>query len=82
MEVRAKFDRSWARGFEIVELVASGIGASETGASETGNSETGDGDTGNDGYRVRRRSDGSVLPTVFDRGDVREEKHRNDMWWI
>lgn len=62
MEVRAKFDRSWARGFEIVEAV--------------------DGAGGSDGYRVRRRSDGSVLPTVFERGDVREEKRKNDMWWV
>ena len=33
-------------------------------------------------YRVRRRSDGSVLPVLFDDHDVREERRKNDMWWI
>lgn len=32
-------------------------------------------------YRLRRRSDGSVLPTLFVDDDVREEK-RNGMWWV
>jgi len=32
-------------------------------------------------YRVRRRSDGSVLPVLFDDDDVREEKRRS-MWWV
>jgi hypothetical protein len=31
-------------------------------------------------YRVRRRSDGSVLPVLFDDDDVREERRRS-MWW-
>ena len=32
------------------------------------------------GYRVRRRSDGSVLPVVFSPEEVREERRRtNDM---
>ncbi len=35
-----------------------------------------------DGYRVRRLSDGAELPTVFVHDDVRAEKKRtNDMWW-
>ncbi|MBK5289849.1 MAG: hypothetical protein JJE46_15410 [Acidimicrobiia bacterium] len=35
------------------------------------------------GYRIRRRSDGSVLPAVFVIDDVREERRRtNDMWWV
>jgi hypothetical protein len=33
------------------------------------------------GYRVRRLSDGSVLPDVFDEQDVRPERRRNDLWW-
>jgi hypothetical protein len=33
-----------------------------------------------DGYRVRRRSDGEVLPAVFARDDVRRER-KNSMWW-
>jgi hypothetical protein len=33
------------------------------------------------GYRVRRRSDGSVLPSLFSGDDVREEK-RKTMWWM
>lgn len=32
-------------------------------------------------YRIRRRSDGSVLPAVFTDDDVREEK-RDRLWWI
>ena len=32
------------------------------------------------GYRVRRRSDGEVLPAVFVLADVRRER-KNSMWW-
>jgi hypothetical protein len=32
-------------------------------------------------YRVRRRSDGSVLPTLFVDDELREEKKRS-MWWV
>ncbi len=32
-------------------------------------------------YRIRRRSDGSVLPTLFVDDEVREEKKRS-MWWV
>ena len=60
VEVRSRFDRAWARGFEVAETLA-----------------------GSDaGYRIRRRSDGSVLPVVFSCEDVREEHRRNDMWWV
>jgi hypothetical protein len=34
------------------------------------------------GYRIRRRSDGSILPIVFSPDDVREERRRNDLWWV
>jgi hypothetical protein len=34
-----------------------------------------------DGYRVRRKSDGSILPAVFAPGDVRVERRRQGMWW-
>ena len=33
-------------------------------------------------YRVRRRSDGSVLPALFADHEVREERRKNDMWWM
>lgn len=34
------------------------------------------------GYRVRRRSDGSVLPHVFPAESVREERQRRQgLWW-
>jgi hypothetical protein len=33
-------------------------------------------------YRVRRRSDGSVLPVLFGDHEVREERRKNDMWWM
>ena len=40
-----------------------------------------EGDQGGPRYRLRRRSDGSVLPTLFIDEDVREEK-RKSMWWV
>ncbi|MBM3675357.1 MAG: hypothetical protein FJW88_10500 [Actinobacteria bacterium] len=61
VEVRSRFEGSWARGFEIVEVMEQNGGAA---------------------FRVRRRSDGSVLPALFADGDVREERGKNDMWWI
>jgi hypothetical protein len=40
-------------------------------------------DAGQPQYRVRRRSDGSVLPALFVDDDVREEKKRSSsMWWV
>ena len=33
------------------------------------------------GYRVRRLSDGMVLPTEFTAEDVRRERRRQGMWW-
>ena len=39
-----------------------------------------DGDDG-DGYRIRRLSDGVVLPVVFSTEEVRRERSR-DWWWI
>jgi hypothetical protein len=36
-----------------------------------------------DGYRVRRQSDGEVLPVVFADDDVRRAHRRaNDFWWM
>jgi hypothetical protein len=32
-------------------------------------------------YKVRRRSDNSILPVVFSEDDVREERRRST-WWI
>ena len=57
VEVRNTFDNSWARGFEIAEI----IDAMK--------------------FRIRRRSDGAVLPVTFEPDDVREEKRRK-MWWV
>jgi len=36
-----------------------------------------------DGYRVRRLSDGNELPTRFDDADIRveKEKRRGGTWW-
>ena len=34
-----------------------------------------------DGYRLKRRSDGKVLPPVFAFDDVRRERRRS-MWWV
>jgi hypothetical protein len=33
------------------------------------------------GYRIRRLSDGSVLPELFVRDDVRRERKRQGFWW-
>ena len=33
------------------------------------------------GYRVRRLSDGIVLPAEFTADDVRRERKRQAMWW-
>ena len=32
-------------------------------------------------YRVRRRSDGSILPVLFEEDDLREERRRGT-WWV
>jgi hypothetical protein len=34
-----------------------------------------------DGYRIRRLSDGSVLGELFSRDDVRRERRRQGFWW-
>ena len=35
-----------------------------------------------DVYRLRRISDGSVLPTTFRANDVRQERKHRNMWWL
>lgn len=36
-----------------------------------------------DGYRVKRMSDGEILPATFSADDVREARKRaNDFWWM
>jgi streptomycin 6-kinase len=62
VEVRSRFDRRWARGFEVDAIVA------ETDESEN--------------YRIKRRSDGAVLPALFVSDEVREEKRGRSMWWM
>ena len=32
-------------------------------------------------YRVRRLSDGTVLPDVFEEEELRPERRRSDFWW-
>jgi hypothetical protein len=34
-----------------------------------------------EGYRIRRMSDGSVLGELFSRDDVRRERSRQGFWW-
>ena len=34
-----------------------------------------------EGYRIRRMSDGSVLGDLFSRDDVRRERTRQGFWW-
>ncbi|MDQ1374803.1 MAG: hypothetical protein QOJ09_2141 [Actinomycetota bacterium] len=33
------------------------------------------------GYKLKRLSDGSVLPVVFEGAEVRPEKKKTGMWW-
>jgi hypothetical protein len=62
IEVRSRFDRRWARGFEVDSVVGEDAGAAQ--------------------YRVRRRSDNSVLPSLFVDDEVREERRGRSMWWM
>ncbi|HWW44738.1 MAG TPA: hypothetical protein VN180_06665 [Acidimicrobiia bacterium] len=62
IEVRSRFDRRWARGFEVDSVVIEDAGAAH--------------------YRVRRRSDNSVLPSLFVDDEVREERRGRSMWWM
>jgi len=62
IEVRSRFDRRWARGFEVDAILSEDAGTAQ--------------------YRVRRRSDGSVLPSLFVDDEVREERRGRSMWWI
>jgi hypothetical protein len=39
-------------------------------------------DASEDGYRLRRLSDGSPLPVVIAPDDVRRERRDANMWWI
>jgi len=50
VEVQSRFNGSWVRGFELVEVQAQQP----------------------DSLRIRRRSDGAVLPTLFNPERVRE----------
>jgi hypothetical protein len=63
IEVRSRFDRRWARGFEVESI----LGESAEMPPQ---------------YRVRRRSDGAVLPAVFVDDEVREERKGRSMWWV
>ncbi len=36
---------------------------------------------GDGGYRIRRLSDGSVLPDVFPDDDIRPERKKQGLWW-
>jgi hypothetical protein len=38
-------------------------------------------EAGEDGYRVLRLSDHSLLPGQFSSNDVRRERRRRDFWW-
>jgi hypothetical protein len=38
-------------------------------------------DVVDDGYQLRRCSDGSVLPTTFSDDEIRPEKKKQGLWW-
>lgn len=67
VEVRSRFDQRWSKGFEIAEVVSD---PPEHSGPEAGSA-----------FRVRRRSDGHVLPVLFSEDDVREERKGRSMWW-
>jgi len=56
VDVRRRFDYSWARGFEVAE------------ATDTG-------------YRIKRLSDGTVLPADFGIDEVRPHRKKQGLWW-
>jgi len=66
VEVRSRFESRWTRGFEVADCIDGDVNAD--GTRETV-------------YRVRRRSDGSILPVTFAEVDLREENRRST-WWI
>lgn len=37
-------------------------------------------EVGGHGYRVRRLSDGTILPDVFEEQDVRPQRRRQELW--
>ncbi len=56
VEVRDRYQGTWARGFEI-------------SAIEEGR------------YRVKRISDGAILPGTFSPDEVRPSRRRQGLWW-
>ncbi len=62
VEVKARFDERWTRGFEIAECLNENEGDKER-------------------FRIRRRSDGALLPSLFTRSELREERKR-ETWWL
>jgi len=66
VEVRSRFESRWTRGFEVADRIDGAGGA---------------GDPVEATYKVRRRSDGSILPVAFAEADLREENRRST-WWI
>lgn len=72
VEVRSRFDRSWSRGFEIVEAIDHPDPAVLVEGTPH-DSEV--------AYRLRRRSDGRVLPLLFADHDLRPQKRGGGMWW-
>ncbi|MFN8104649.1 MAG: hypothetical protein U0U69_09325 [Acidimicrobiia bacterium] len=65
VEVRSQFDRSWASGFEISEIIGGGTDGEDGPGAR---------------YKVRRESDGMVLPREFDWEEIRRER-KGGMWW-
>jgi len=66
VEVRSRFESRWTRGFEVADRI---------------DAENGEDGPGEPMYKVRRRSDGSILPVPFSEADLREENRRST-WWI
>ena len=57
VEVRNRFDGSWAKGFEVAEV-------------------------DEEGYRVLRCSDRSLVPRTFSDDEVRRTRRSSSMWWV
>ena len=92
--VNTAFDRSKATSTDTPAVSARGEGPRAAGTLATGTAVdvrsryVGAWSSGfevaepvNDGYRIRRLSDDSVLPDVFTNEDVRAQRHKAGMWW-
>jgi hypothetical protein len=64
VDVRSRFDGSWSRGFAVAEVVGGGDGPGEAVPR----------------YRLRRQSDGALLPRLFAPNEVTLTQRNRSGW--